>query len=375
MAVPPSVEKLVLIKVDGADQNYDMSILLHRVEGAKWIVADADGIITMDNLANEEVIPLVSGQDYPMEGRPVLIRDVLDEGFLRVLRTQGRAMAEVHGAPVVADPGATTGAAWVYADPSHRLFGQAVASQILADPANMKVEGSCGILKEDFTIGGLPRWTFIEHVLENDTVNWKAEKRQGAGRDDRLSSLAATPYGQRPLFRLAQEHFSSEAPPQADLFDGPSSISELCRTIASSGMEPAPFLENFMSLSGVNPKGGLATELRCNIFTINLLATVDRLNVTHLASAEHIARRTLQMMRAVKRNPKSPDFDGLDTYLRRLDLPSAGARTPHFDRFVMEDQKTEAFIQKANRIRKEEMESENKSQAAGKRKKDNKKEE
>ena len=91
-----------------------------------------------------------------------------------------------------------------------------------------------------------------------------------------------------------------------------------------------------------------------------LMACVDQLNVPACQSAEYLARRVLMLQRAVKRSPKAPDFDGLDTYVaHRLDN-NGGLLSSDFDKFVAEHQKTEAIIAKSQRMHREEQETERK---------------
>ncbi len=80
----------------------------------------------------------------------------------------------------------------------------------------------------------------------------------------------------------------------------------------------------------------------------------DQLNVTQLASAEACSRYILQIHQAVKRNPKAPDFRGLQlVVMSKLDS-AGGVLTGDFGRFIAEEQKTEAFTLKQQRLFAEE---------------------
>ena len=127
--VPTVPDRQALIRVvgTGVRQNYDHSFLLVRVEGPRWVVADPDGGLTIDNMAEEEVIPLVPGQPFPDAGRPFLIFAGADDAWLAPLRARAVELADLHGgggAPVArgAAP-AGVAADWLYADPSHPRFG------------------------------------------------------------------------------------------------------------------------------------------------------------------------------------------------------------------------------------------------------------
>ena len=80
----------------------------------------------------------------------------------------------------------------------------------------------------------------------------------------------------------------------------------------------------------------------------------DQLNVTQLASAEALSRHVLQIHQAVRRNPKAPDFRGLQlVVVSKLDS-AGGVLTGDFGRFIAEEQNTEAFTLKQQRLFAEE---------------------
>ena len=335
---PNIAERIALIRIDGQPYEYDMSILLTRVVGSRWIVSDPDSVLTIDDLAAEEVIPLIPGGAYPLDGRPFLIRDVT-EAWLMGLRARARALADMHGAPAVAPlVGTDTGGKWLYADTAHPNFGEEVAAERLGVAVDVRLEDFCGLLRERGLPGG-DRWTFIELVTTSDLEKYKQDKREGMGRDPRLSGLHPTTLNARPLFRVAHDGFSKQVEPDRELFEGPLSVGELCASISSSGLEPMAYLENFVISTGVSAKSGAATELKTHIFTLQTMAIHDRLNIPRLASAQHIARRVLQLMKALRRNPHSPDLEGLHLYLHHMDNVTSGANTPRFDKYVTEVQK------------------------------------
>ena len=362
--VLPCAEKVVLMGIDGEAYAYELSFLMHRIDGARCVVGDADGQLTVDDLAAEEVILLALGMEYPAEGRPFLIRDAIGEAWLASLRVRARTLAELHGAVVPNQPG-LTGApvTWRFADTAHPKFGQEVTPSTMATPGGLVVEGSTGLVNE-LDVSGAPRWTFVENVTTTQLEQWTKEKREGSGRDPRLSK--STPYGRPQLFREAFANFVDKTP-DSELFEGPSAATELCKSISASDLEPSAYVEQFILNSGVAARGGLAMELRCSVHALALLATNDRLNLPSLSGCEHLSRHSLQLMRAAKKNPKSPDFEGLEPYVRHMGVAaSTTVRTPKFDQHVSEAQRTEAFIMKQNRLVREETSSHAKAKAKDK---------
>ena len=144
-------------------------------------------------------------------------------------------------------------------------------------------------------------------------------------------------------------------PPHPDIFEGPSAYHEVCHQgLNRSGLEPQWYSSDFLNNSGINPRSGLATEFTLWIYCLHLLHTVDRLNGYQLAIAEHASRRVLQIRRAVQANPKSPDFDGLDFYIRHSSDRAGSMRTPAFDRHVMEVNKSEGKTMQQARLARDE---------------------
>ena len=365
VAAPIVPERKVLIRVEGQiPQLCDVSFLMIRIDGPRWVVSDADGLLTVDDPSQEEVIPLAAGGQCPAPGRPFLIIDNVTKAWMAGVRGRARVMAEFHGVNIGGQPAAAGGASWRYADPAHERFSQEIEHARTTVAANVRLEDAAGLVRDILPQGG-HRWTFAEYALSADLEKLQQEKREGAGRDPRLSPLPSTSFGLRPLYRVADERMDKGVKPCKDIFEGPSGCTELSSTIATSGLEPQAFAENFITPSGVAPRSGVAAEMKSIIYALFLMECVDQFNLPRSSAAEHLSRRALQLMKAIKKNAKSPDFEGLDAYTVHMDSPGGGAHTPLMDKHVMEAQKTQAFIMKQHRLMKEEEDNYRKSKDKG----------
>ena len=135
MRVPVVADaRMALIRVTGQTQNYDCSLLMHRIERPKWIVSDPDGLLTVDGLSREEVIPLVGGAEFPRAGRPFLIRADVSDAWMSAVRAVARAFAELQGATLTPVLPSTGSVQWVYVDPLHSLFGMPVDDGAMSIP-------------------------------------------------------------------------------------------------------------------------------------------------------------------------------------------------------------------------------------------------
>ena len=87
---------------------------------------------------------------------------------------------------------------------------------------------------------------------------------------------------------------------------------------------------------------------------------VDRLDCYRLTSAQHLARRVLQVQKAVRRNPRSPDFENLTEYMRHAADATGTVSAPVFDRHVADRQRDEAQVMKQTRLAREENDADEK---------------
>ena len=87
---------------------------------------------------------------------------------------------------------------------------------------------------------------------------------------------------------------------------------------------------------------------------------VDRLDPFHNSALEHSCRRMLQIQQAIRRSPKSPDFEGLDEYMRHSDDLKGHVVAPKFDAHIMERRKAGSMILKQSRLQREEVAADSK---------------
>ena len=67
---------------------------------------------------------------------------------------------------------------------------------------------------------------------------------------------------------------------------------------------------------------------------LHMMAVHDKYDLFHSFSAEHLSRRMLQQLRAVRTNPKSPDFSALASYMRHAEEAFGIVPAPTFDKYV-----------------------------------------
>ena len=134
--------------------------------------------------------------------------------------------------------------------------------------------------------------------------------------------------------------------------------------VSKAGLELHLYPTPWESRSGVNPQGSVARKVRQCFGYLRCFQTYDQLNLPALAGIELIRRRVVACQRVVKRNAKNPDFSGTERFLQTSFDDSGGLRTSEFDKYMAEAQKTDATAMKHCRLRQEELEADEKRQAA-----------
>ena len=78
-----------------------------------------------------------------------------------------------------------------------------------------------------------------------------------------------------------------------------------------------------------------------------------------------LARNILRIQWAVRRNPRTPDFSGLDGMTRQAFDETGGIVCSEFDRHYAESQRTQAQVKKQSRLWREEQEADDKRRRGG----------
>ena len=80
--------------------------------------------------------------------------------------------------------------------------------------------------------------------------------------------------------------------------------------MGASGLSQTARCGYWVEQSGVARQSGCSLELKVILEVTHHVLAFDRPDVTNLASFELLARRALQIQRAVKRCPRRPAFEG-----------------------------------------------------------------
>ena len=343
-------EQQILIDFYDDEDGYfwHQRLLFLKLDGpGKWIAASPDHEVESVDISTHGVIPLRRHAQFPARVRgQIYVFDPITDDELRTLNVEALAL--------VLAPSGVAGAAsgdscWLAADTALEEFGDEVPDSVLSDPGRLRCEGAVGIAQLD------DDWVLVEKVTRSDIGIWKDEKSVGPGRDARLSTTTRDARQRRYQDLAAAITDLKEIPIDDWVFRGPRAIIEVLDAIRASGPGVLGYQECWIKSSGVTPDHSVAHHHRDVLGILFLALQVDLPNVYNCTSMEPAARQLLRAQKAVKRNPRNPDLRGLSMMtMHRLDN-TGGVTTGDFARWLAEEQKSEAFTLKQQRLHRDEV--------------------
>jgi hypothetical protein len=332
-------------------------VLLIKGDGLQWIWLTPDGEVQRGSLAEHRVVPLRRGGVYPPNcaAEGVYGFDPLAPGELDGYMADARALAVLLGFPGVGDaePGAPVALRWFVSDNLSEAFGFELPPDAVANPNVFIRRGDVALTE----ING--QWTTAKSITPPDT--WEkhlVRVSDGRGRDPRLLGDVRDHDGIRFLpFREALIRSRAADLPGFPL-KGPRAAPELLLAIRDSGQ--ASYDEHcttWIRKSGVPERSSAAREHRCISIALRLLMTFDQIDAANSAAGEFLSRRMMQIEAATRRNPRQPDFEGLDGILDVALDEGGSAILPKFTEWIGKQQQSEASVLKAGRMWREEQTS------------------
>ena len=122
----------------------------------------------------------------------------------------------------------------------------------------------------------------------------------------------------------------------------------------------------FIRQSGLPDKSAAAREHRLLSKILRLLHQYDQVDICNLAGVELLVRRLLQVGAATRKNPRAPNYDGLEIILDSALDEHGCAVVPKFSKWVAEQQKSDYKVLEGSRKWQEEQEALKKKQKGDK---------
>ena len=342
-------------------------LLLARVTGSQWIAATPDHDVALLNLSNHRVIPLGRNTAFPAHHvNETYAFDKLADGEEALLLDQARALADFLGAiDGAADDDSSS--AWRVADTAHEEFGEIVPQEALVVVANVVIRGDWGLVLID------EEWTSMNRVRNDVVEDWRLDKTARAGGDPRVlpmkiiddeaatrvAKVAGAPKAARKVRVLVRSQaeavraWSRVRPPYYSL-EGPPALTEFFEGLEEAGLTLNSHNVQWVRSSGVSEHSAPARSHRTYCEILRHLLFIDQLDGGQILGAELLVREIIKVETAVGRNPKCPDWEGLD-FISGNRLTDTGAvEVRGFNQWLSTTQKDHAFILKQGRLLREE---------------------
>ncbi|CAK0891661.1 unnamed protein product [Prorocentrum cordatum] len=347
-------EPQVLAAIEGYPETWQHRLLLRRIKESRWVALGPSGGLEVMDLGGFELFPLARGAAVQarVAGDCAMISPLTD-GELLGRHAAATRLAVIMGAEgVPGAPAAGSGVCWRIADTSALEFGQEVPSDEVA---------SAGVVKGAVALvywGEPRRWLFAELVPSAEYASWERDKQSGAGRDRRLLPARGSDFGSGlvPLSQAADHFRPTDLAKIGDWpHSGPRAVIELVRGVVALGLTLFTYHAHWVRQAGVHGESGIALEHRIHCQVLALALGYDCLDASSLASLELLARRVLQIERAVRVNPKAPSFQGLAKMTEHAPDEGGGLATREFTAHMAALAEQEARALKQNRLLREEL--------------------
>ena len=316
-------------------------VLLKRISGPKWVALTPDQDLETVDLSEMHHIVLERNADFPRAQRPfVYCFDEFPRSTLDAHKRRAGTQAALLGLQVDVEMEQMI---WVVSELDRDDFGDTVDDNLLTG-GELNVKGVVLIAGEE---------VFIERIEAKNKKDWMM-KRRGDSADLRLLGDHYDKAGKRKLdlseaVALFKESVMDDFP-----LAGVRGFKELHDAIANAGISWTQYHSEWVTLSGVAEGSAVCHTHRVLAEVFRLMHSWDQLDGSNLASGEQLARWMIQTETAVERNPRHPDFSGLDIVIGAPVSREGKAETRKFSEWITNRMEQRSKVWKHERLFREE---------------------
>ena len=309
-------------------------ILLHRIAPGVWISLTPDLELKRYDLNVQEHMLVGRAAAFPTNQAPyVYAHDPISVAQLRHWRRQAKVMAGVLGGDEILE---IEDMPWLIIDPAHSKFGEEVSEDIINDEELFVNIGARGVAMIDGAE------LFVEQVARTDIQKWK-DDRSTSGGDIRLLGNHVVA-GKRKLdLTVAVTLMKGDKPNDAGLA-GPPVAKEYLTSVAEGPGNLVSYHSEWLRLSGIADSSAVAHSHKNLMEVLRLMHFRDQLDVSSLACGEFLARWAVQIEVAVSRNPRHPDYSGLDIMFGAPTSAAGKAETTTFSEWISAKMKDKSAV-------------------------------
>jgi hypothetical protein len=347
-------EPQILVFFEPDQVQWHHRVLLRRLHDAVWVLATPELEVQVEDLSRLRIATLPPAANIPaqLDRENVHLFAALTDQQLQDLHAQASRMAAVLGGAAVQPEDSVPGRAhWLASDPALESFGEPITDDIVNNGATGVTRNSIGMA----LVGGV--WLPAERVADKDQTRWESAKRNGPRRDPRLAGDRRDSQNRRwlSLSDAVNTLRPTDLKKQKDWpHPGPRASEEVPAGIRAAGREIIPYHDLWVSQVGIHRDSSIAWEHKMLLTILAFMLCFDQLDITNTASGEFLCRRLLQLQRAVRANPRSPDFTGLHKMIEHHLDEAGGVTAREFTKHIAVEAESEARILKQNRLLREE---------------------
>ena len=262
---------------------------------------------------------------------------------------EGRAFAEIMGFTVGAAP--VKEGRWLIADSSRANFGQEVPGEAVGEEDCFVIRGDVALAK----VGNA--WVHASWVPDGTEEEWRVARWTGPGRDPRLTSSIRRSANWAGVSEMETALLWKPVLGKGDSakpLPGPRVAPELFDALRTAGRTLTSHHAEWRSRSGV-PAAGLACRFHGAVSEVlRMLVAVDGLDGGATVGPELCSRYLFCIESACDKNPKQPDWEGLENLVTFAENSRGGFEAPAFAKWVSDIQSSKAQILKQGRLLREE---------------------
>ncbi|CAK0797517.1 unnamed protein product [Prorocentrum cordatum] len=318
---------------------WDHRILVKKITAGVWIAIAPDPELVRHNLLEQRHLVLDRNSMFPANRRgEVYGFDPVPRAEILALKRQAAVQAAILGD---GDHDVEMeNFVWVVAEVGHSRFAQPLVDAEL-DQATL------GQSKGVALVSGLE--VFVEKVQSNQLQEWMTS-RSSEGGDLRTLGDHRDSAGRRHLPLSDAVSLMRETSFDDWAMPGPRVAEEWLVSVRDGPGDLSSYHGQWVRRSGVSESSAVAHIHYVLCESVRLAIQTDQLDVTSLLSFELIMRRICQDETAVARNPRHPDYGGLEILLRAPTAEQGQASTNRFTEWVTGRLKEQAAIYKQTRL-------------------------
>ena len=277
----PEIQIVVHYPGDPGGFDWHHRVLLHRIEGGRWITLTPDLELQRHDLSVQNHRVLDRAAPYPAEiAAQIYAHDPIGRAALSNFKRQAQVQAAILGEGAVIESEAYQ---WVIAESSHADFGRATDAALLANEAT----GLAFTMKGVVILNG--EEVFVERVMINEMESWK--RRRGLDMADvRLLGDHRDASGKKVL-GLRQAVPLMKSPPDPEFpIQGTRAAKEFHEAVSLTTEGFLTYHSEWVRLSGVSRKTSSVHIHRSVCEALRLMHSFDQLDASALAVGEHLTR-------------------------------------------------------------------------------------